>query len=100
MGLGGGALRGVWGCKLKAGSGGEDLKKSSLPDQVKEGLWFAKRLLEREPEACAAPSLRDMIAIIAINIVHSHQELTMCQVCAGQGHCFISSPQDQSSFYR
>lgn len=89
MGSGRGALRGVWGCELKAGGGGEDLQKSFLPDQVKEGLWFAKCLFEKEPEPCVAPSLRDIIAITAINIVPSHQELMVCQVCAGQGHCFI-----------
>lgn len=72
MGSGRGALRGVWGCELKAGGSGEDLQKSSLPDQVKEGLWFAKCLLEKEPEPCVAPSLRDIIAITVINIVHSH----------------------------
>ena len=49
MGSGRGALRGVWGCGLKAGGGGEDLQKSFLPDQVKEGLWFAKCLFEKEP---------------------------------------------------
>lgn len=66
-----GALRGVYGCGLKAGGGGEDLKGSSLPGQVKKGLWVAKCLPEKEQEPCAPSSLIDVMEIPMTNTAHT-----------------------------
>lgn len=76
----GGALRCVCGCELKAGAGGEDPKESSLPGQVKKGLWFAKHLPEKELGPCALPSLIDIITITMINIAHTESSLCVRSV--------------------